>query len=917
MLVISKPISTGQALNYHREQFVNAQERYYTEDNGVKGSWHGKLAAEWGLQGEVSEEQFARLAAGQDPITGEQIVRHQAARAIKSARGEARTTLEHRAGFDATFSAPKSVSITALVGGDQRIIDAHRESVQVALDELEGFAQARMGGNMPAQTTAAWAVAQFLHDSSRPVDGYEAPQLHTHAFIFNVTKDREGIARALQPHELYKSQRYATAVYRSELAVRLRALGYELERGKHGQPEIKGYSEEYLLASSPRSEQIAQYLQRKNLSGAEAAHYAAQSTRESKLKGSKEEVRAQHLKAAELHGNQHLAVMAQAQQQRVAAPTQAMRKDLSEEGMRFATDRAMEREAIVDQRDLLSDVLRHGMGDVRLQDAREKLLEAIAHGQLQVSERNAVSPAMQFTTPAMVELERETIQKMIAGQGTQEAIVGGQMRAEMLSQQANFYESQKQALEEILASKDRIFALEGLAGTGKTTLLEAVRKSAEEAGYTLKGLTPTSRSAQKLAEAGIETETIQRFLKREAKPADGKQILYVLDESSMVSTQQMHGLFERMGTQGRALLVGDTRQHESVEAGRPYAMLQEAGMHTAHLSEIIRQKDPELKKSVEHFAEGRILEGLGCMVEQWRIREIEDRSERIEAIAQEYLKNPAGTLVVSPDNASRAEINERIHQMLRSNANKQGDDCAVTVLSQRQNMTAADRMWAQNYNVGDTIRFSKSNQNHGFHAGECVQVASIDVQNNQLTVTRQNGTETIYCPRLLYGVGVFERQEKHFAPGDRLQLTLPYYPEKLANRQLGTVQEIDAEGNLRLQMDSGKDVAFNVRQHPHLDYGYAVTSHSSQCETVDRVLIHIDSDLACKGLINTRMAYVSVSRARHDALIFTNDSASLGQELSRDISHLSALTPAEIKLEQELSMVADRKHMQSWGMSIG
>lgn len=917
MLVISKPISTGQALNYHREQFANAQERYYTEDNGVKGSWHGKLAQEWGLQGEVSEEEFARLAAGQHPHSGEQLVRHQTARSIKSERGETRTTLEHRAGFDATFSAPKSVSITALVGGDKRIIEAHRESVEIALNELERFAQARMGGNAPAQTTGSWAVAQFLHDCSRPVEGYEAPQLHTHAFVFNITKDAEGVARSIQPHELYKSQRYATAVYRAELAARLHGLGYQIERGKHGQPEIKGYTEEYLSASSPRSEQIAQYMKARNLSGAESAHFAALSTREAKRKAIKADVLTQHLKVAMLHGNQHEAVMQEAQQQQIEAAQQVDRKAIAAEGMQFAVDRAMDREAVVDQRELLTDLLRHGMGQVQTHEAQERLLECIDKGQLQVLERNANSPAMQFTTPAMLELERATIQKMIAGQDSQEAIADTQKRAAMLSQQASLYDSQKQAYEAILASKDKIFALNGLAGTGKTTLLEAVRKSAEESGYTLQGLTPTSRSSQKLAESGIETETIQRFLKRDAKTPDGRKILYVLDESSMVSTKQMHALFARMGEQSRALLVGDTRQHESVEAGRPYAMLQEAGMRTAHLNEIVRQKDPELRKSVEHFAEGRILAGLGRMAEQERIREIADKSERFDAIAREYLKSAANTLVVSPDNASRAEINERIHQMLRSSANNQGEDCAVTVLSQRQNMTTADRMWAQNYNVGDMIRFSKSNQNHGFHAGECVQVASIDAQNNQLTVKRQNGTETSYCPKLLYGVGVFERQEKHFAPGDRLQLTLPYYPEKLANRQLGTVQEIDAEGNLRLQMDSGKEVAFNVRQHPHLDYGYAVTSHSSQCETVDRVLVHIDSDLACKGLINTRMAYVSVSRARHDAIIFTNEQASLGQELSRDISHLSALTPAEIKLEQELSYASERKLSQSKGISIG
>src|SRR5271165_3640133 len=237
MLTISKPLSAGQAQTYHKEEFANAQENYYSEGDRIRGEWHGKLAKDWGLQGEVREEPFGRLAHGQHPVTGEQLVRHQTAREYVDGRGETVTTMDHRAGWDATFSAPKSVSLTALVGGDDRVRDAHRESVRVALDEMEKYAQARMGGNVPAQTTGAWAVAKFEHDSSRPVDGYAAPQLHTHAVIFNMTETVEGQTRALQPQELYRTQQYATAVYRSELAARLQELGYEIERGAHGQPE--------------------------------------------------------------------------------------------------------------------------------------------------------------------------------------------------------------------------------------------------------------------------------------------------------------------------------------------------------------------------------------------------------------------------------------------------------------------------------------------------------------------------------------------------------------------------------------------------------------------------------------------------------------------------------------------------------
>ena len=157
-----------------------------------------------------------------------------------NADGEMVKSVQHRAGWDATFSPPKSVSLTALVGGDDRIRAAHGEAVTIALTELERYTQARIGGNRPAETTGQFIAAKFEHDLSRPVDGYAAPQLHTHAVIFNVTERENGQTRALQEHGYFDTQQFATAVYQSELTFRLRQLGYEIEAGRSGAPEVKG-----------------------------------------------------------------------------------------------------------------------------------------------------------------------------------------------------------------------------------------------------------------------------------------------------------------------------------------------------------------------------------------------------------------------------------------------------------------------------------------------------------------------------------------------------------------------------------------------------------------------------------------------------------------------------------------------------
>jgi conjugative relaxase-like TrwC/TraI family protein len=181
MLTISRPLSARQVANYHAEEFCNSRDNYYSQGEEIQGEWHGRLAQEWGLTGAVSEEHFQRLAEGYHPVTNEALVRHQTAHVMTNAQGESVHTMEHRAGWDATFSAPKSVSLTALVGGDEQVRAAHRESVRIALDEIERYVQARLGNVRAPETTGRWVAATFEHDSARPVDGYPAPQLHTHA----------------------------------------------------------------------------------------------------------------------------------------------------------------------------------------------------------------------------------------------------------------------------------------------------------------------------------------------------------------------------------------------------------------------------------------------------------------------------------------------------------------------------------------------------------------------------------------------------------------------------------------------------------------------------------------------------------------------------------------------------------------
>ena len=889
MLTISKPLSASQAQSYHAEEFGNARENYYTEADQIRGEWHGKLAEQWGLRGEAREEHFQRLSEGQHPITSEQLIRHQAAREYMNRRGEKVSAMEHRAGWDATFSAPKSVSLTALVGGDERVREAHRESVGVALDELEHYVQARIGGNLPAETTGKWIAAKFEHDSARPVDGYAAPQLHTHVVFFNLTETDDGDAHALQPRELYKTQQYATAAYRSELAHRLKEIGYEIERGESGQPEVKGYSKEYLDASSPRRKQIEEHLAKENQRGAGAAQIAAHQTREAKLELSHEAMQERHKAMAAHFGNQPERVVEAAQERREQLNEEPGEKAIGQ-ALAYSREKNLERDAVAEERDLLRDALNRSMGDATVGEVKAEFEKRVRAGEfLETSNR---APGRAFTTSEMIDHERNTIHAMRAGQNQHAPIASFKTRREIEQNHSHLSESQRAAVEQILSSRDQVTALEGVAGAGKTTSLVAIREAAEREGYKVEGFAPTSRAAQKLGEAGIESSTLQRHLARSQEPYEGRQRLYVLDESSLASTKQMNEFLHRLKENDRVLLVGDTRQHEAVEAGRPYHQLQEAGIATARLDEIVRQKDPALREVVEKLSRGQVKEAIENLDAQGRVHEIFDRDGRMASIAHEYMKQPEGTLVVSPDNRSRMEINQTIHYAMQDAGKMPYREHEMTVLVARQEITGADRQWAAQYEPGDVVRYTRGSKTHGIEAGEYARVEHANEKENLVTVKRENGEQVSYDPRRLHGVTLYRETDRGFSHGDRVQFTAPNRERHIANRELGTIEKIDDSGNLQLRLDSGRTVAFNIKENPHLDYGYAVTSHSSQGQTTDRVLVHIDTEQAGEKLVNRRLAYVAVSRGRYDAQVYTNDKGQLAAELSRDVSHRSAMEPS-------------------------
>ena len=219
----------------------------------------------------------------------------------------------------------------------------------------------------------------------------------------------------------------------------------------------------------------------------------------------------------------------------------------------------------------------------------------------------------------------------------------------------------------------------------------------------------------------------------------------------------------------------------------------------------------------------------------------------------------------------------------------------MLVLSPRSDMTGADRTWAARYAVGDVLYYPRGSQDIGIEKQSYTKVLAIQPQDNILTVQKGDGTAVTYNPARLYGVDVYRELEREFAVGDRLSFTAPSKKLGVANRDLGTVQHIDQDGTLSVNMDNGRSVSFNSNQMRHYDHGYAVTSYSSQGLTAERVMVNLDSQINA-NLINQRFAYVAISRGSHDAHVYTNNAAALVGQLSRDVFKSSAL-----QVEQQFS----------------
>jgi conjugative relaxase-like TrwC/TraI family protein len=894
-------LTLSQAETYYDEKY--ARDDYYTEDRTVAGEWFGIAAEALGLTGTAARTDFTAILRGLDPRSGVELV------------AKAHGREQRRAGWDATFSAPKSVSIQALVGGDPRLIAAHREAVAAALGELETYSQARRRHGQEWVTTGNFAAVRFDHLAARPSQtgtekGYAPdPQLHTHVVIANLTRRPDGAWRSLEPLEIYRSQNWATALYRSHLAERLGQLGYRIKfTGRRGEWELAGYTRDQITEFSNRRQDIERELERRGLRGAAAAQNVAHSTRLAKDHRDESELKAEWCQRAAAIGLD-FGKLGVAQR---PSPTVAERPVQARAAVAYSAAQNTERDAVMDRRALETIALQQGMGAIAIRDVRRAAVERSQVGEL-IEVTIKRHPNGAYTTAEMLALERDNIELMRAGLG-QATVVTIAEEVVAWAGARGLSEEQTAALKLVLGGNDRVVGIEGRAGAAKTTTVGALREFAAARGYRVEGFGPTTGSVRELEKAGIAARTVASLLENRTPTHMPARALWIVDEASLLATRQVNELLRQARERGveRIILVGDQRQHHAIEAGRPILQLQQAGMPTSRMETIHRQRDPELRKAVALAAAEKMAEAAAVLGEQQRIVEIADPQERYQAIGHEYVKSDragSSTLVVSPSNEERRALNEAIRAQLKCQDQLGKQDYAAAILVS-VDLTKQQRAHAASYQPGDVIRYSRGSRQHGLKAGEHAVVQSTEGVTNHVCVTTRGGRTADYDPRRLKGVQVFREEPRVFAQGERIQFRLPHRELGVANGQFATIAALDANGSATLTLGRDRELKLNLRIFPHLDHGYAVTSHASQGATVDRVLINIDTTRSRK-LVNRQQFYVSLSRAGHDALIFTNSREALPTAVSRTADKAIALDAVDgVKLRAETSTARFRPTAQ-------
>jgi conjugative relaxase-like TrwC/TraI family protein len=924
-----------------------AKDNYYTRaDADRSGAWFGKGAEELGLKGQVDAKTFEQVLKGFLP---------EGSRVGSDNR-------YHRAGTDLTFSLPKSWSILALVGGDTRILDAYGEAVKEALGWAEkNLAETRLQqrGKERIIQTGNLVVALFRHDTNRN----QEPNAHIHAVIANVTKGADGKWRALRNDKLWEQHTLLNAMAMARFRLSVEKLGYEIGAiGKHGNFEAAGVPKEVRDAFSSRRAEILGKLAQME-SNSPAAHDAATlMTRAEKAPVADRSALRQAWQArAEGLGFSAEAVIARAnaraakdlggpvRSQRplrdLARATQALAARIAERlGLRqgdplvpsrlggrtpeevaaiHATAAAVrhlsEREAAFERFAIFKTALEFGL-PAGLPAIEKRVDQLLRQGHLV---RGKGADKGLVTTRDAIDREQRILAEVDAGRGKGAAVMTPQKAGERLQEVAGLHHGltlnhgQQGAGRLLLASANRIVAIQGIAGAGKSTVLKPVAEILREEGRKVLGLAVQNTLVQMLErDTGIESMTVARFLGRYAPLLDGSDVralaearremqgsVVLLDEASMVGNAEKEKLVRlaNLLELGRFAAIGDRKQLGAVDAGKPFDIMQQAGTETARMEVNIRARDGRLRLAQYAAQNGQIADALLHLEDDV----VQVPQDAAIAAAGAWLElSPSDrerTAIYASGRALRGAVNDAVQTGLKANRELGGEGLKLDTLS-RVNLTREELRHAKSYESGMVVEVDRRQRAQKLMPGTYTVISS-DPRRDLVLLENGRGKLFEFRPDRLRPqaecdpLRLFEVKPLTIHAGDRVRWTDTDHSRGLLNADRARITHI---GDKRVRLTTSSGIEHDLhRDDPmlkRLDLAYALNAHMAQGLTSDRGIAVMDSRE--KNLSNQQTFLVTITRLRDGLTLFIDNARRLEAAVERNTGmKRSALETADMLRE--------------------
>ncbi len=886
MLIATQGKSVAGTQKYF-EQVLTRGDYYLGQE--VAGQWHGKGADILGLgQGSnVTKEQFNQLLEGKHPETGKKLTQ--------------RIRKDRRPGMDLTFSVPKSVSLAWAINKDEQILQALQESVRETMKrDIEPLMQRRVRTGKHAQTkqkshTGKVIYADFLHKTSRPVNGSADPHLHVHAFVINWTQ-QDGKNYAGEFEEIVRQRPSLQAKFEARLARKLNhELGYNVQHTRFRQSgrmkngwEIKGIERNTIEKFSQRTAQVEQHALENKVNDAEAKGKLGKVTRAQKDTG-KSVVQLRGEWQSRLTEKERIAFSQL--KQRSGKSSGESEEEAAAKSVQYALEHHLFRQSTVERHQIAGTALEHG-----LTLSPERVENAIDRSGVIQKTLDAEGSERQFiTTREVLHAEREMIAFARDSRGTRKAISAFDRKFD----RTWLNDQQKNAVNYVLHSRDTVLAITGGAGTGKSSLMQEAVDAVRENGKQVFTFAPSTGAKEVLEEKGFaNAKTVEHLLRNTKLHPELKDHVLWIDEAGLLDVRAMNGVFKIAKEQNcRVVLSGDTKQHSSPRRGEAMRLLEnEAGLNIARIEMIQRQKG-RYKRAVELISRGHevldgrtgktgLLAGFDMLDSMGKVKEISG-SDRHEALAKAYLKSTnkrKSTLVVAPTHSEASKVTEHIRDNLRLEGKLPAEETKFTQL-RSLNFSEAEKGNAASYRdqEGLIVQFHQ-NVAGGFKKGDRYLVQSVD--DKQVTLQSLSGKTATSLP--LDRSDRFEVYSQHdlgISAGDKIRFSLGGTTKdgkgRISNGRLDEVKGFDKHGNLVLK--NGKTVD---RNYGHFDLGYVVTSHASQGK--DRQLAIAAMGSTSLPAINAKQFYVTVSRGSEDVAIYVDDKAKVRRSIERSGHQMSA-----------------------------